>query len=284
MESVRSIGEQMQTITCPRPSRKRADDRVVEFFLHAYRGGRFSGDPKWLPQDKKNVEVIASDADCSLAIEHTRVFAFEDHKYKEEIFRPVATYLEDLGHQMPEDGCYCLTFPADLLDSLNAAQRMIYQRDLKEWLAVTLPDLPISDTHHLRCPSPKSVLRNVTLDVQVWDSRPTQRGIHVNGYLPADADRLIPVIRKALHDKVPKLANAAAQEKLLMIEMPMISDSHTRALEIIRDLGEEIPAFSMIDHVVIAQTFGLEEDHGVIYFFVWNRPSHTWSRLPGGCC
>src|SRR5438034_3109480 len=101
--------------------------------------------------------------------------------------------IADLGHELPEDRCYWLTFPADLLDSLNAAQRMIYQRELRAWLAVTLPDLAISHTHHLRCPSPKSPARNVTLDVQVWDSRPPQRGIHINGYLPADADRLNPV-------------------------------------------------------------------------------------------
>jgi hypothetical protein len=54
----------MLIVSCPAPSREREDDKIVEMFLRLYEGGRFSYDPKWLPQHQPNVEVIAQAKDA----------------------------------------------------------------------------------------------------------------------------------------------------------------------------------------------------------------------------
>jgi hypothetical protein len=90
-QQLKSRAELTQHIVCPAPSRSRADDGIVEVFLRAFRNGRFSEDPTWLPQHTKNVEVIATGQDGRrLAIEHTRVFSFEEQKKQEIILHPIA--------------------------------------------------------------------------------------------------------------------------------------------------------------------------------------------------
>jgi len=171
----------MQTIICPRPTRAREDDRIVEIFLHAYRGGRFSREPNWLPQNRTNVEVIASDSyGVTLAIEHTRIFAFEDHKHKEEIFRPMAECLEAEDHWVPRDKCYWISFPTHILDGLNRKGREKYKEQLKQWLIVTLPPLVSRpESHKLDCPKGN---QSILVEVEVRDCCPTLKGIHVGAF------------------------------------------------------------------------------------------------------
>jgi hypothetical protein len=85
----------MKKVICPMPSRERDDDKVVEVFLHAYQQGQFAKGAQWLPQHEKNVEVVAKAPDGTrLAIEHTRVFAFDGHMQQEKVLRPIAECLE----------------------------------------------------------------------------------------------------------------------------------------------------------------------------------------------
>ena len=62
-----------------------------------------------------------------------------------------------------------------------------------------------------------------------------------SGYLPADPERLYPVVRKALRDKLRKLAATDASERLLLLEMPMIPDSPNRVIDIVDRSAIEFP-------------------------------------------
>src|SRR5882757_6248143 len=87
----KSVAELMETVTCTRPTYPEHDRRVVEIFLKTCKEGKFADDLGWLPQNQSNVEAIASDgANTTIAIEHTRIFAFAGHKKQEELLRPVA--------------------------------------------------------------------------------------------------------------------------------------------------------------------------------------------------
>src|SRR5215472_13972655 len=89
-----SLGEPTEKVICSPPTRTWSDDQIVELFLEAYPDSRFAH-LEWLPQDRSNVEVIATDAaGTRLAVEHTRVFAYQGHKKDEELLRPIAKRLE----------------------------------------------------------------------------------------------------------------------------------------------------------------------------------------------
>lgn len=102
LQQPKSRSELTQHVACLVPSRSREDDRIVELFLHAFRQGRFSDNPRWLPQHVKNVDVIATDKDRRrLAIEHTRILSFEEQPKQEIILRPIAEHLLDVRKSMP---------------------------------------------------------------------------------------------------------------------------------------------------------------------------------------
>src|SRR6266853_95463 len=93
-EVLRSFGERIRKVSCPRSIRARHDDQIVDLFLKVWQEGRFAQNLHWLPQNRTNVEVIATDADnVRIAIEHTRLFAYQDHKLQEEALRPLAEAL-----------------------------------------------------------------------------------------------------------------------------------------------------------------------------------------------
>ena len=85
-DSEESILQRARRVTCRPPSRERPDDQIVELFLSSWQDGRFAANQKWLPQNMKNVEVMARDqVGNRLAIEHTRIHSFENHKLQEAL-------------------------------------------------------------------------------------------------------------------------------------------------------------------------------------------------------
>lgn len=130
----------MERVDCPLPSRSRPDDRVVEVFLHAYKQGRFAKDPRWLPQHEKNVEVIATSITDgrTLAIEHTRVFAFDGHMQQEAILRPIAQRLESI--RLPElSGKWVqIFFQPNFVRRLLHRHSVLVQEELVRFLSAKL--------------------------------------------------------------------------------------------------------------------------------------------------
>jgi len=79
-----SITQRTQKVPCPQPTHTRHDDQIVELFLHVWQSGRYTHHCRWRAQHRRNVEVIAADAGGKrLAVEHARVFAFENHQRDE---------------------------------------------------------------------------------------------------------------------------------------------------------------------------------------------------------
>src|SRR5260370_13083811 len=140
------MGEQTQSIVCPRSPRTREDDQIVEVFMHWYEDGRFAYHVDWLPQQRTNVEVIASTRDGTrLAIEHTKLFEFpvgrqmnpdEDQKLQE-----VCAHL--WGIQLPvSDRVFMLSLdPKNLQKLLTNRYRSKTLETLADWARQVLPTL-----------------------------------------------------------------------------------------------------------------------------------------------
>src|SRR5580700_8699763 len=75
--------------------KQRHDDRVVELFLAWWQYGAFAVDVKWLPQHVNNVEVVPRNPrQGTLAVEHTRIYAFLGHQSEERWLADVAAEVE----------------------------------------------------------------------------------------------------------------------------------------------------------------------------------------------
>jgi hypothetical protein len=277
----KSRAELTQRITCPRPLRARPDDQVVEVLLHAYQRGRFARNPHWLPQDRENVEVIAGAEDGALlAIEHTRVFSFDRQPEQEKVLRPIAECLESV--RLPDhlsDRWFQVYFRPNFIGKGLQKHLAVVLQEVSKWAVRELPGLAPRghDGYPLRIPIslPSGKALSIQVEVEVWDDMLVGRPISVSGILPGGS-RLVTVVRKALENKLPKLAATSANLRFLLIDLPGVADSDNGILKVIRKLAPKFPLLGKIQGLVFAKTFGFRE-HGVIFFSVWDVATQTWS-------
>ena len=270
----------MQHVPCPAPSRSREDDRIVELFLHAFRQGLFSANPIWLPQQIENVDVIAADHNGRrLAVEHTRIFAFEDQREQEILLQPIVESLEAVRLPGEVSKFFQLHFRTDFMGRTLRKHRAVVLLELSEWAARELPRLEPRDhfEHELSIPVTLPDNRKVSIEVgvEVWDRTPVARPIHVGGILPS-GNRLEPLVRKALSEKLPKLARADADARFLMIEQPRFTDSDNAVVKVILGVAADFPLLTKIHGIVFAKTYLLGEN--VVYFSVWDVETKEWSE------
>jgi hypothetical protein len=271
----------MERVICPPPSRERHDDRVVEVFLHAYQQGCFADNPDWLPQHERNVEVIAtSNVDRKrLAIEHTRVFAFEGHMEQESVLRPIAERLEAI--RLPElSGRWVqIFFAPNFMGRLLQRHSRLVQEELLGFLNLILPTIAPGEhqVHHFVVPIPLPDGRRPTIefDVEVWGDMDVKRPICVNGVLP-QGRTLDSQVRQALDRKLNKLVEADADIRFLMIDIPTHTDSDISVAKAIGGLQGQFQLLAKVDEVVFAKTFAFESE-GCIFFRTWKPQSEVWS-------
>lgn len=264
----KSIAERSRNVVCRQPSRRRSDDQIVELFLCSWQNGRFAQSPQWLSQETRNVEVIARDeVGNRLAVEHTRIFAFEDHRRQEELLRPVADRLEaEPGLDVPS--CrFEINFYPGFIDGLQRRLRQPYADALARWAACTLPQLRMRpEVYRLQVPFLlQGYALETYIDVTVTERVDGIRPVAVGGWLPEDPQRMVPLIRKALSDKLPKLAAAEAEFRILLLDLPTL-DSEWQLIEAVRNVHDSHATLARIDHVVTAQTFGFKDFHFVRFF------------------
>jgi hypothetical protein len=264
----RSIAERSRNIACRQPSRTRRDDQIVELFLYAWQDGRFAQDPDWLSQESTNVEVIARDeVGNRLAVEHTRIFAFADHRRQEELLRPIAQRLEAEGGLDVAGRHFDITFYPGFLDGLPRRVRQPYADALARWAVYTLPKLPLRrEVYRLQVPPLlQGTALGTNIDVTLTERIDGIRPVVVGGRLPDDPQRMVPLIRKALSDKLPKLAAAEAEYRILLLDLPTL-DSDRQIIDVVREPHGTHPALAHVDYLVTAYTFGFETYHFVRFF------------------
>jgi hypothetical protein len=239
----------------------------VELFLNAHQGGCFAHRVEWLPQSRTNVEVIAMDAaGTRLAVEHTRLFAFEGHKRQEELLRPIAECLEAEARLHGLNRRFDLLFRPDFLGNLRRSSRTLVKDGLVSWAVMNLPALGVGTCQEFEVPIclPKGKSWKVRARVEVSEHVPPARPVCVSGCLPEDLKRLLPIVQKALNDKLDKLVDAEADQRILLLELRTL-DSERKVIRQIRDMADRFPLLHRVDQIVIAKTFGYQSDNVVFY-------------------
>ena len=77
-----------RTVACPPPSRPRAADQLLELFLHAWHGGRFTHRLHWLPQNRRHVAVIGRDVVARAWLSPTHGFWLRNRSHSSVGSRP----------------------------------------------------------------------------------------------------------------------------------------------------------------------------------------------------
>jgi hypothetical protein len=271
----------VQKVTCPQPSRKRHDERVVEVFLHTYKQGCFAKDPCWLPQNRRNVEVIATSTvgGSRLAIEHTRVFAFDGHMEQEAILRPLAERIEAIRLPGLSNKWVQIYFQSNFMSRPLRKNSELVQDEIIKFLERTLPTITPNEHHvnsfNIPIPLPNGRHPTITVDVEVWGNMDVKRPISVSGILP-QGPRLETQVTHALQTKLQKLVDAVADTRFLMIEIATHTESEIAVAKVIRRIQGEFPLLIKIDQVVFAKAFGFDSE-GCIFFRMWNPQSEEWA-------
>ena len=91
---------------------------------------------------------------------------------------------------------------------------------------------------------------------------------------PAPRSEIVPLVRKALNDKLPKLGRARADLRILMLEM-VIMHSVSAVYETMKKLAGEFPDFLKVDEFA----FALNLIELGATFQLWNTSSNEWSTL-----
>lgn len=96
-------------------------------------------------------------------------------------------------------------------------------------------------------------------------------------YLSDDPRRLRPVVDRALAAKLPKLAKAAADRRLLVLEK-RTTDAETAVLETVLAVAEARRAWSKVDWLAIADAFACETDR-IVRLGIWDVKAGEWCEL-----
>jgi len=282
IEVVRSFGERTKRVPCERSDRPRPDDQIVDLFLKVWEDGRYTHNLEWLRQDLPNVEVIATDAQgVRIAIEHTRLYAYEDHKDQEIALRPVAEILEAEPQLQNLGRHFDIRFQGHFLGKLLRRSQNIVTSQLHKWAIETLPTLKESDrTYAFEVPILVSAHKKPKIQVHVDVSEPIGgiRSVRVGGYLPTEPERFVPIVRKALEDKLEKLTKSDADLRALLLELPIINETPSNVIDILTQLEAEFPKLEKVNYYVVANTIAYESE-GYLLYWVWDRSIQDWSEI-----
>lgn len=269
-EIQRSAAERARRLKFGQFSRTRPDDRVVELFLAWWEEGRFATSQNWLPQNIKNVEVIARDPEGRrLAIEHTRIHAFKDHQLEEKWIGQVGAQIEAAQELRFPGRRFSIIFERDLFDDLNEQKRGQYTRALIAWIAGELPGLPLG-RHRLTAPRLLPKKEPMEFEVQVDESLDGLPPVSVFGMLPGDATkRSAPQVEDALREKLPKLIAAQADRKVLLVELPTRDTSQSLIIDLMKNSSTHAGQLKRIDFVVPAKTHN-DNGTGFAWFFAYD--------------
>jgi len=237
-----------RTVACPPPSRPRAADQLLELFLHAWHGGRFTHRLHWLPQNRRHVAVIGRDAGgASLAVAHTRILA----EKQEPFFRGLTAALVAEPRLDVPGRRFDLSFYPKFLRKALARERE--QATLMAWAVATLPPLPIGHRQQweIPVPLPSGKVGSVRVDVAVLERTCESSAVWVSGYSPATPQRLRPAVRQALGAQLPKLEAAPASRRVLLLEVPAMP---WQVSDVVGELADGFPLLACVDDLVVADT------------------------------
>jgi hypothetical protein len=81
-------------------------------------------------------------------------------------------------------------------------------------------------------------------------------------------------------DKLPKLADAEADDHVLLLDLPILSNSPGEVITRVRELTDRFPLLGKVSHTVVANTFAYEsEQHVRFWVWEWGTGADDWSDI-----
>jgi len=254
------------------------DRPLITMFLAGYaQGAGKDAVLNWIEETEENaVEVIATRGDgTKLAIEHTLIELFKGEKYDSTIFT------EAFAARIEKNPA--LIIPGRALDVMIPVGALVGVKDRDEagemlftWLKANHASIPAGESEHTVIINGSIPLKVKLKSVDTGDS---------TGYCWLGRcdkpNTLDTIVEKAIQRKVPKLARANADKKLLFLQREHSSMSETEILADIEKLAPLHADLAKIDEIWFANTSSMESE-GWVYLSRLHRGPTQIMRFHNG--
>jgi hypothetical protein len=229
------------------PTKEKRETGLIKLFQSAYENGAWAADLLEIPDEKIDGGVDgfierASDG-CRLAIEHTLIQPHIDDR------KDFARFEANL---LPIESDKSLAIPGRITQvsvksgTLKAGSSFsLVSELLHEWLRQNVPFLPIGRSS-FECPSTDAGGSSISLLTKVY-ADPTYPGSFLLRRF-YEEDTLGVVVEKVLREKLPKLANTHADQRVLLLEREQMQLDELR---ISREIDARRPEFVALEKIQI---------------------------------
>jgi hypothetical protein len=218
--------------------------------------------PDELERQKQAVDVIAQDErGQTLAVEHTLIQPFVGEKDDSVRFRAAIGPLEaDTSLRIPGKSVD-LCVPVGAIPKRRECGEV--PAKVVDWFRRVRPSLPVGRSDH----NVPGLGFDLTVHVDMDESAHPEGGIYVaRSGMPQGFDC---VVGRALEDKLPKLAAARADKRILLFEKDNLPHGYVEICKILDSLGGGLPDLLKIDEVWVVNTVSWASGGGLFFYRVW---------------
>jgi hypothetical protein len=261
-------------------AQSRREDKFIDIFLSAYENGAWKDAHINRPEKTQDnaVEAIAtrkSDGK-TLAIEHTIIGPFVGEKGDLAQFWPAFEKLQEDESFLVPDRITRVFVPVGILDYQKVPTRLAIVDGIAGWLRVNIALLPEDwSKPALRIDIPGKTPLDIVLNVQVLPTPKFTLFRLARQQVSMDLDK---VVEKALRKKLPKLLQAGAHKRILMLERERMNLLPEQIIAEVEKLRPSFPVLQKVDEIWLAETIFYERD-GVIFFFRYDRDGGTEAEI-----
>lgn len=239
------------------PTKSRREDAIIEQFVTAYEGSSWKNSQICWPDREKDgsVDALATRSDGrTLAIEHTLIESFVGERQDFEGFKKFQCIEDDPGLRQVDRIVY-INIPRNALPkgksrsmSWDAIMTCVHR-----WLLANLSQLGEGEGYH-NCPVAGYRITKpftIKLHIKIISSAGAVGKPLIRRYGSFDIDA---TVRKALDAKLPKLANTAADKRILLLERNQWYLDEMRIWQVIQSRASDFPLLSKINEIWFAET------------------------------
>ena len=239
------------------PTKSRREDAIIEHFVSAYEGSAWKNSQIcWLDHVKDGaVDALVTRSDGkTLAIEHTLIESFVGEREDFEGFKRFLR-IEDDPALRQTDRIVCINVPRNVLPKSKSKTTSwdAIVRCVQRWLQANLAQLGEGEGYHY-CPVAGHRIAKpftIKLHIKIISSEGSVGRPLIRRYGSFDVDA---TVEKALLAKLPKLANTAADFRILLLERNQWSLDEKQIWQAIHRRAAAFPLLSKIDEIWFAET------------------------------
>lgn len=253
----------------PAASFERDDIELIRLFLGKYKDSdgnsyNIESRPEATERKAKAIEAIAGAKNGKkLGVEHTKIQPFEGQKADDVPFLAGFEHLRtDLSLRLPNQFI-------DVLVPAKAIQKGVVWAELapkvREWFIGARNTFPPDGESWHAIPDLGFELKVLVQTMEI----PSTEGSVVVGRLLPSGEPFAKVLRRALENKVPKLAATPADKRILLLEDEGVAIGFVKVTHGIDASVGDLPDLKKIDAVWCAHTMSWKSEGDVMFCHIW---------------